>query len=62
MSLTRFVAGIVIVLCLLVITDPAFAARRELVLHTFPIGSSDGFWPRANLIFDDAGNLYGATT
>ena len=32
------------------------------MLHTFPIGSSDGFWPRANLIFDDAGNLYGATT
>ena len=42
-------------------TVPAFAADKEKVLHTF--GSADGDAPyRGNLIFDQAGNLYGTTT
>ena len=33
----------------------------ESVLHAFTIGSGDGNRPRAGLIFDAAGNLYGTT-
>ncbi len=33
----------------------------ETVLHSFQ-GQSDGYWPLAGLVFDSAGNLYGATT
>jgi hypothetical protein len=34
---------------------------REIVLYNFT-GSSDGAWPTAGVIFDAAGNLYGATS
>jgi len=36
-------------------------AATEKVLHNFTDNGSDGFNPRAGLIFDKAGNLYGAT-
>jgi uncharacterized repeat protein (TIGR03803 family) len=44
-------------------TDPLFAAGKEKLLYSFegnPNGT-DGFDPRAGLIFDAAGNLYGTT-
>lgn len=34
---------------------------NETVLYNFK-GSSDGYIPRGNIVFDKAGNLYGATT
>jgi hypothetical protein len=56
MSLIRLVVAVGVVFSFLAIADSAFAARRELVLHTFSSGSF-GYWPYANLIFDAAGNL-----
>jgi len=35
---------------------------RETVLHSFNNNGSDGYHPRADLIFDAAGNLYGTTS
>ncbi len=34
---------------------------KENVLHSFVIGSKDGFYPFCSVIFDTAGNLYGTT-
>jgi uncharacterized repeat protein (TIGR03803 family) len=33
----------------------------ETVLYSFSTGGDDGTWPAGNLIFDQAGNLYGTT-
>ncbi len=33
----------------------------ETVLHSFTSNGNDGFFPYGSLIFDTAGNLYGAT-
>ena len=63
MSLTRFASTVAVVLAFLAITGSAFAARRELVLHTFRVDTgSDGYYPFGPLIFDVAGNLYGTTS
>lgn len=43
-----------------VLLPPVFAANKEKLLHSFA-GGSDGIQPYASLIFDGAGNLYGAT-
>jgi uncharacterized repeat protein (TIGR03803 family) len=43
-----------------VLLPPVFAADKEKLLHAFA-GGSDGIQPYASLIFDGAGNLYGAT-
>jgi len=34
----------------------------ETVLHAFPYAKTDGCYPRAGLLLDQAGNLYGTTT
>jgi hypothetical protein len=37
---------------------PSGSGWIENTLHIFT-GGADGYWPGANLVFDDAGNLYG---
>ena len=44
----------------LVLAPGASAATTEKVLYSFT-GGSDGSQPREGLVFDQAGNLYGAT-
>ncbi len=39
----------------------AAAEWNEQVLYSFQGGTSDGFWPAGGVVFDKAGNLYGAT-
>lgn len=41
--------------------NPGGSGWRESVLHTFQGGGSDGAYPAAGVIFDSAGNMYGAT-
>jgi uncharacterized repeat protein (TIGR03803 family) len=45
----------------LVMLGNGAAAQREKVLHSFG-GGTDGQQPTANVIFDEAGNLYGTTS
>ena len=45
----------------LILAPSAWAADKYQVLHSFQGGSSDGAGPVGGLIFDDVGNLYGAT-
>ncbi len=40
---------------------PASSAWKEQVLYSFQGGTGDGFWPIGGVVFDKAGNLYGAT-
>jgi hypothetical protein len=47
----------------LVLACPAFAANwKEKVLYSFQGGANDGAYPAGGVVFDKAGNLYGATT
>jgi len=55
---TRF---IVIVIAVLMFTAYASAAWKESVLHSFQ-GGSDGYQPAGGVVFDKAGNLYGANS
>ena len=53
-------------MALAILTVPSFAQARpantgETVLYDFAGGTSDGAHPLAGLVFDAAGNLYGAT-
>ena len=54
-----FTAALAILSLALLVTT-AWAASHETVLHSFGNGT-DGAGPRADLIFDAAGNLYGTT-
>jgi hypothetical protein len=40
----------------------ASAEGKEKVLHSFQGGTNDGEYPAGGVVFDKAGNLYGATT
>jgi uncharacterized repeat protein (TIGR03803 family) len=44
------------------LTPDAGGGWTEKVLHRFSNNGKDGYWPRANLIGDASGNLYGTTT
>jgi hypothetical protein len=51
-------------MCLLVLAlaCPASAEWKEKVLYSFQGGIGDGEYPAGGVVFDKAGNLYGATT
>jgi uncharacterized repeat protein (TIGR03803 family) len=55
---TKLRAALVIVAIALVVTT-TWAAMHERVVHTFRPNATDGVDPRAGLIADKAGNLYG---
>ena len=44
------------------LTSPASAEWKEKVLYSFQGGTNDGEYPAGGVVFDKAGNLYGATT
>jgi hypothetical protein len=44
------------------LTVPASAEWKEKVLYSFQGGATDGALPAGGVVFDAAGNLYGATT
>lgn len=52
---------LVICIGIVVITLPAFAEWNEKVLYSFQ-GGNDGAVPAGGVVFDEAGNLYGATS
>ena len=51
----------VIVLAMLTLVSPSSAEWKEKVLYSFQGGTSDGASPAGGVVFDAAGNLYGAT-
>jgi uncharacterized repeat protein (TIGR03803 family) len=57
---SKCVLGGSLALALLIQISSAHAASQEKVLYSFP-GGSDGGDPRASLIADSVGNLYGTT-
>lgn len=58
-------AGLIAMFAILTLTVVAtgtrVAAQQEKVLHAFAENGKDGFTPLGGLVFDKAGNLYGAT-
>jgi uncharacterized repeat protein (TIGR03803 family) len=46
----------------LTLAVPAWASWKEKVLYSFQGGTNDGSVPAGGVVFDKAGNLYGATT
>src|SRR5690242_12459058 len=52
---------LVLFILILLLVPGAFAGTKYKTLHTFR-GVRDGGLPKAGLIFDAAGNLYGTTT
>jgi uncharacterized repeat protein (TIGR03803 family) len=60
-SLISSVTAFTLVLGILIIAAPGFAATREKVLHSFSSGGTDGITPHGGLIIDVTGNLYGVT-
>jgi hypothetical protein len=56
-------AGCLLLLASLAISPPALSASwKERVLYSFQGGLTDGSTPAGGVMFDKAGNLYGATT
>ncbi|HXR14983.1 MAG TPA: hypothetical protein VN777_02130 [Terriglobales bacterium] len=51
---------LLLVLLILMVASTAFDDRKEKVLYSFQ-GGSDGQSPAGVVVFDKAGNLYGAT-
>jgi uncharacterized repeat protein (TIGR03803 family) len=61
----QFFVGFTILLAISGLTPsavvPAAAAQTEMLLHGFNNNGKDGYEPRAGVVFDAAGNLYGTT-
>jgi len=57
-----FATAFVIFFGFLTTATPLFAAGKERVLYSFGSETNDGVDPKASLIFDGAGNLYGTTS
>ncbi len=51
-----------IALAALTLASPVNAKGKEKVLYSFQGGTNDGEYPAGGVVFDKAGNLYGATT
>jgi hypothetical protein len=51
-----------LLIVILVLASTASAEWKEKVLYSFQGGTSDGSVPAGGVVFDRAGNLYGATT
>jgi len=51
-----------IALAMLALVSPAYPEWKEKVLYSFQGGPNDGATPAGGVVFDSAGNLYGATT
>src|SRR5271170_4831058 len=59
-SRTRLATSLTVILIILSFTSPASAEWKEKVLYSFQ-GGKDGSLPAGGVVFDSAGNLYGAT-
>ena len=60
---TRLIQAVVILLAIASgLVSVAPAQVKEKVLYSFQGGTSDGEYPAGGVVFDKAGNLYGATT
>src|SRR5580698_4884202 len=63
---TRFSSSaspmLAIVVALVMVTSSASAEWKEKVLYSFQGLPNDGSYPAGGVVFDHAGNLYGATT
>jgi hypothetical protein len=53
---------VTLLIAVLSFTLLASAESKEKVLYSFQGGTSDGAYPAGGVVFDKAGNLYGATT
>jgi hypothetical protein len=53
---------LMLVVFLVCLSSIASAEWKEKVLYSFQGGTSDGEYPAGGVVFDKAGNLYGATT
>ncbi len=62
MSLTRYARCLVsLFMGILILVSPALARSKEKVLYSFEGGTGDASYPVGGLVFDGAGNLYGAS-
>ena len=59
-SSSAFIATLAIFTVTLLATSTRAVAQKEKLLYSF--NAADGAYPRAGLIFDNAGNLYGTTS
>ena len=63
MTRSRFAHFVLpLLLAVLVVALPASAEWKEKVLYSFQGGTTDGSLPAGGVVFDKAGNLYGADT
>ncbi|MGB6677311.1 MAG: choice-of-anchor tandem repeat GloVer-containing protein [Terriglobales bacterium] len=60
-SSTAFIATLAVFTVTLLATSTRAVAQKEKLLYSFGTTRMDGDYPRAGLIFDNAGNLYGTT-
>jgi uncharacterized repeat protein (TIGR03803 family) len=61
-KLSRWLILIPATLAAAVMMTGLAGAQTETLLHTFTNAKNDGGYPRAGVILDKAGNLYGTTS